>query len=247
MRIDPKPTPRGSSGLPEARRGRRRTGRHRDRRGRGLRSPLLPQGVPAHNSRSDEFDAVALEAFAEIDAQWHDQIAGLDIAVDEIPRISPKDPESVQWPPEVVADGPIALARLIPAGVDVRGNSTRARIVLFRKPIERRAKDTDELAELLHEVLVAQVATYLGVEPSVIDPTLDEGVYCQFRGPQYETPAEVRMAKALGGDLVGMSTALDAIAGVQVFEANRSIIRTLKADGRLLREALARVDAPENY
>ena len=38
--------------------------------------------------------------------------------------------------------------------------------VLFRKPIERRAKDTVELTELLHELLVAQVATYLGVEPS---------------------------------------------------------------------------------
>ncbi|HYJ55697.1 MAG TPA: metallopeptidase family protein, partial [Mycobacterium sp.] len=71
-------------------------------------------------------------------------------------------------------DGPIALARLIPAGVDVRGNSTRARVVLFRKPIERRAKDTVELTDLLHELLVAQVATHLGVEPSVIDPTLDE-------------------------------------------------------------------------
>ncbi len=45
-----------------------------------------------------------------------------------------------------------------------------------------------------------------------VDPTLDEGVYVQFRGPQYETPAEVRMAKVLGGDLVGMSTALEAIA-----------------------------------
>ena len=41
---------------------------------------------------------------------------------------------------------------------------------------------------------------------------LDEGVYCQFTGPQYETPAEVRMAKTLGADLVGMSTALEAIA-----------------------------------
>jgi hypothetical protein len=46
--------------------------------------------------------------------------------------------------------------------------------VLFRKPIERRATDTAELADLLHEVLVAQVATYLGVEPSVIDPTIDD-------------------------------------------------------------------------
>jgi len=45
-----------------------------------------------------------------------------------------------------------------------------------------------------------------------VDPTLDEGVYTQFRGPHYETPAEVRMAKTIGGDIVGMSTALEAIA-----------------------------------
>ncbi|KAA9153096.1 purine-nucleoside phosphorylase [Microbacterium lushaniae] len=45
-----------------------------------------------------------------------------------------------------------------------------------------------------------------------IDPSLDEGVYCQFRGPHYETPAEVQMAKTIGGHIVGMSTALEAIA-----------------------------------
>ena len=45
-----------------------------------------------------------------------------------------------------------------------------------------------------------------------VKPDLDEGVYVQFRGPHYETPAEVQMAKAIGGDIVGMSTALEAIA-----------------------------------
>ncbi|KPG81358.1 purine-nucleoside phosphorylase [Frigoribacterium sp. RIT-PI-h] len=48
-----------------------------------------------------------------------------------------------------------------------------------------------------------------------IDPDLDEGVYTQFRGPHYETPAEVQMAKAIGGHIVGMSTALEAIAARQ--------------------------------
>ncbi|MBH0054836.1 MULTISPECIES: purine-nucleoside phosphorylase [unclassified Salinibacterium] len=48
-----------------------------------------------------------------------------------------------------------------------------------------------------------------------IDPSLDEGVYTQFRGPHYETPAEVQMAKTIGGDIVGMSTALEAIAARQ--------------------------------
>jgi purine-nucleoside phosphorylase len=45
-----------------------------------------------------------------------------------------------------------------------------------------------------------------------LDPTLDEGVYVQFRGPQYETPAEIGMVRAIGGTLVGMSTTLEAIA-----------------------------------
>jgi purine-nucleoside phosphorylase len=48
-----------------------------------------------------------------------------------------------------------------------------------------------------------------------VDPSLEEGVYVQFRGPHYETPAEVQMAKILGGDLVGMSTTLEAIAARQ--------------------------------
>ena len=49
-----------------------------------------------------------------------------------------------------------------------------------------------------------------------VDPDLREGVYAQFRGPHYETPAEVQMAKVLGADLVGMSTALEAIAARHV-------------------------------
>ena len=49
-----------------------------------------------------------------------------------------------------------------------------------------------------------------------VEPGLPEGVYAQFRGPHYETPAEVRMAGILGADLVGMSTALEAIAAREV-------------------------------
>jgi purine-nucleoside phosphorylase len=48
-----------------------------------------------------------------------------------------------------------------------------------------------------------------------VDPSLPEGVYAQFHGPAYETPAEVRMAGILGADLVGMSTTLEVIAARQ--------------------------------
>lgn len=45
-----------------------------------------------------------------------------------------------------------------------------------------------------------------------VDPTLAEGVYMGFRGPHFETPAEIRMGRAVGADLVGMSTVIEAIA-----------------------------------
>ena len=44
-----------------------------------------------------------------------------------------------------------------------------------------------------------------------VEPTLPEGVYVQFPGPMYETPAEITMVRNMGGTLVGMSTALEAI------------------------------------
>jgi purine-nucleoside phosphorylase len=49
-----------------------------------------------------------------------------------------------------------------------------------------------------------------------VEPSLREGVYAMFLGPSYETKAEVRMARTLGADLVGMSTALEAIAARQL-------------------------------
>ncbi|WP_345492929.1 metallopeptidase family protein [Nocardia callitridis] len=149
------------------------TARSVTRRGRGVRGPMLPPTVPAWRTRGQKFDRLVLEAFAPLDTRWQNRLTKLDIAVDDVPKIRPLHPDSVTWPDEVVADGPVPLSRLIPAGVDRHGAATRARVVLFRKPLELRASDPDDLVDLLREVLVQQIATYLGVDPDLIDPESD--------------------------------------------------------------------------
>ena len=68
-----------------------------------------------------------------------------------------------------------------------------------------RFPDMSEVYSLrLREIIKAQ-AQKLGI-------TLQEGVYVQLTGPAYETPAEIRMCRAWGGDAVGMSTACEAMA-----------------------------------
>ena len=69
----------------------------------------------------------------------------------------------------VLADVGVPLAQLVPAGVDPEGMPSRARIVIYRRPLEARARDGADLADLLHEVLVEQVAEYLNIEPDAVD------------------------------------------------------------------------------
>lgn len=68
-----------------------------------------------------------------------------------------------------------------------------------------RFPDMSEVYSRRMREIVKEKADKLGIK-------LREGVYVQLTGPQYETPAEVRMCKILGGDAVGMSTACEALA-----------------------------------
>lgn len=116
-----------------------------------------------------------LEALEPIDERWHAEIDRLDIAVDEVPEVTDCNPTTVSWGSDVVEDGNVPLALLVPAGVDRAGLPTRARIVLYRRPLETRAQDSGGLSDLVHEVLVEQVANYLGLDPDVIDSPTEPG------------------------------------------------------------------------
>jgi predicted Zn-dependent protease with MMP-like domain len=142
---------------------RRRRRPNRDRHGRGLRGSLYPSTLPAASTRAERFDALVLAALEPIEARWRTELTKLDIAVDDVPEVREDDDDST------LTDAGVPLARLVPAGVDRRGQPTKARIVLFRRPLEARARDGADLAELVHHVLVDQVASYLGVDPTIIE------------------------------------------------------------------------------
>lgn len=141
--------------------------RRRDRHGRSPRGPLVPQSLPAATTRSERFDALVLDALEPIETRWRHRLADLDVAVDEVPDVSSGPGTPAEG---VLLDGLVPLSQLVPAGVDSRsGLPSRARIVLYRRPLQARAPGTAELAELVHRVLVEQVAGYLGVEPDIIE------------------------------------------------------------------------------
>ncbi len=135
-----------------------------------MRGPLYPSTLPVASTRAEKFDALVLDALEPIEARWRTELTKLDVAVDDVPEVA-KDTADAAADAEdgVLADSGVPLARLVRAGVDRRGQPTRARIVLYRRPLEARAKDSADLADLVHDVLVEQVASYLGLDPGVID------------------------------------------------------------------------------
>lgn len=128
-------------------------GRRRDRHGRGLRTELLPASTPASRTRSQRFDAYVLDAVGRLEPRWGEPLADVDVAVELVP---PSDPSP--WEEQVAP-----LGRVFPAEP-----GRRARLVVYRRPVEARADD--DLPRLVHEVVVEQVATLLGRSPEEIDP-----------------------------------------------------------------------------
>lgn len=140
----------------------------RDRRGRGLRTPLLPAELPASRTRAERFDQAVLEAVADLEGRWPGRFDTLEFAVDEVPVVPADGAELAS--DEVVLDGGVPLARFLPPGMDARGRPTKARIVVYRRPLEVRAGDAGELADLVTEVLGELLTEMLGEPDDGDDP-----------------------------------------------------------------------------
>ena len=149
---------------------RTRPGVRRDRRGRGLRGLLVPTGVPLSRSRAEQFDDMVLDAVEHLEGRWAAKLESVEFAVEDVPWVDHSSPDEVVLDADVLEDGSVPLARVLPAHRE-GGREHPARIVVYRRPLEIRAADRDDLADLVRDVVVDQVAVLLGRDPEEIDPT----------------------------------------------------------------------------
>lgn len=150
----PQPTPPDppDPAHPTPARGRRR----RDRHGRGLRGSLAPLSVPLGRTRPEQFDDLVLDAVERIE-----RLVSRSAEDALIARLS-----EVEFGVEEVPPGAtLALGRCEEPTAGDGG-----RVVIYRRPIEVRAKDLIERSELVHEVVVDQLAELLSVSPELLDP-----------------------------------------------------------------------------
>ena len=129
--------------------------------------------VPAAQTRGERFDDLVLDAVEDMEGRWAAELEGVEFAVEDVPVVA-SGPGGVVDSDVLVDEtsgGAVPLGRLLPAGVDARGRATAARVVVYRRPLEARAVDRLDLAELVREVVVDQVARLLRLDPEDVDPT----------------------------------------------------------------------------
>ena len=137
--------------------------RSRDRRGRGVRGHVAPPEVPLHRTPAEVFDDLVMDAVEELEEHWANELAGLEFAVEEVPPLQ----SSASYEPETITDRGVALGRLYRSGL---ADIAAPTIVVYRRPIEARAVDVGDRADLIFMVVADLAAEYLGRDIDEIDP-----------------------------------------------------------------------------
>jgi hypothetical protein len=101
-------------------------------------------------SRSDAFDDLVVESAIRLQRRWTGQLGAVEFLVEDVPP-----------------SGPAAASRWVPA---TRGGRPAGPHHRLPAPVETRAANERSRAMLVHDVVVEQVATLLGLEPETVDP-----------------------------------------------------------------------------
>lgn len=159
LSLDPQ-SPDGSPAVPHPKGFR---ARRRNRHDRGLRGELLLPTLPGSQTRSEKFDGLVVDSAERLSELWPDGLADVEFMVEEIPDAL----EALMGTNERVP-----LGRYRAAGPD--GPAT---VTIFRRPVESLVDTSGQLRDLVHEVIIEQVAGLLNMSPEAVDP-----LYRKFRG-----------------------------------------------------------------
>ncbi len=114
---------------------------------------MAPPELPLATTPGERFDELVLDAVDDLRRRNAERLDGIDFAVEDVPALEGWDRD---WVP---------LGRSYPASL-----TRRARVVVYRRPVEGRAEGREETAELVRDVVVEELAELLGVEPEELDP-----------------------------------------------------------------------------
>jgi predicted Zn-dependent protease with MMP-like domain len=109
-------------------------------------------------TRAEQFDELVLDAASRMEHRAGAALVDVEFAVEDVPPSDPAPWESSDVP----------LGRLFAAQ-----GKMPARIVIYRRPVETRTTDARELAALINDVVVEQVASLLGIDPHDLDTGYD--------------------------------------------------------------------------
>ena len=146
-----------------------RMARKRDRHGRGLRGPLAqrshltdrPAPLRLAPTRIDFFLNCLNDSLSRIERTCPEATQGIDICVEPVPSLA-------AMRQGMIDHNSMPLAGAIEAAID-----KPLRVVLYERPIERRALDREDLAHLIHHTLIEQLASATGRSPRDLDPRFD--------------------------------------------------------------------------
>lgn len=114
--------------------------------------PAVP-GTPALRTDRQRFDQLVLDVVTPLDERWQRHLGLVEYAVEDAPML-----------PDDWGDDTVPLSSL------VRGKGQDpTRLVIFRRPVEHRANDRDELEAMVHTVVVEQLAELLNLTPGQVD------------------------------------------------------------------------------
>ena len=121
--------------------------------------------MPRSRSRSERFDEFILDAVSELEAHWAAELDGVEFAVEDVPAVTADGVDS--YDRSFVVDRGVPLGQLLREGVT---ETTAPTIVVFRRPVEARAMDGDDRADLVFMIVAELVAELLGRDVDEIDP-----------------------------------------------------------------------------